>query len=99
MWPTHNHPIFRVPNLNISYFSFFGIFDDQISYTITGITNEFGEPPLLPNDGVDVSRKEGLQSTADIVQHISFASIPIVEIGSYCDRFYFSSNYFYLIDF
>ena len=43
------------------------------------MTNEFGEAPLLPNNGYDANQNYLEYSSAKYVSHIALKSIPLFE--------------------
>ncbi len=73
------------------FFQFYGdltcLFHIQISITIHSVTNQYGELPLLPNDGFDGYPEEIRQfSPKSYVPHIALSSIPKFELPP-CDRY------------
>ena len=69
-----------------------------------GVTNEFGEPVQLPNDGPEFSSSTvpSYALASKYIPNIAISSLPVFEPATYCDRFdpslpFSSSSYLYIL--
>ena len=58
---------------------------DDFSVILSYITNELGEPPLLPNNGLDFSNKTHKASSSTYLPTISFSSFTL-DHGPLCNK-------------
>ena len=58
---------------------------DKVAMAIMYVTNEFGEPPLLPNNAIDLNEKTQA-SPSQYLSTISLSSFPVVNLAELCDQ-------------